>query len=141
MKERILPLAILSALLCLSGVFCQPGNCKTQKKITKKQTAPARKNASSQNAAEIKEGIALYKAHDCAACHNINGQGCKDGLPLDHVGSTRSEKFLMDHLKDPELHVSKNPKAFGGDPVNLMPAPDLEVRQIKPLIKYLRSLK
>ena len=138
--NRIVILLLLLFFWSGSTVSVDCKNAKPSTKPASKATAHKQSSAGG-SAEEIRTGKNLYKVHDCASCHSINGEGCKDGMPLDHVGSKRSEKFLYDQLSDPETHVSKNPKAFGGDPVNLMPAPDLEPKQIKPLVKYLKTLK
>lgn len=93
------------------------------------------------SAAEIERGKVLYKANECAACHKIAGQGCEEGVSLDQIGKKRSFKFICEHLKDPDDHVSKNKEAFGGDPVNLMPALNLSENEIKLIAKYLQSIK
>lgn len=114
----------------------------TKAKVAAKGASHKGKGSSSQpSAKEISAGKALFKSADCAACHKIDGKGCEDGVSLDGIGSRRSAKFLTEQLKDPEDHVSKNQKAFGGDPTNLMPKPDLEPKEINLIVKYLQSLR
>jgi mono/diheme cytochrome c family protein len=88
----------------------------------------------------VLQGKTLYKMYDCAACHSIRGAGCKEGVPLDGIGSRRSQRFLTEQLQDPEEHVAKNTKAFRGDP-NLMPHPHMDDQEIKLVVKYLMTLR
>jgi hypothetical protein len=83
-------------------------------------------------------GKKLYREHECAACHSLRGAGCKSGVPLDSVGNRRSRKFLVEHLSDPELHVSRHSKEFNGDP-NMMPGQDLDKHEINQIVDYLIS--
>ena len=126
-----------AAVVCSSAALAGE---KTQRKSSAKQ-ANVKSKPKMTPAEEIKQGKVLFKAYDCAACHIIDGKGCTDGIALDHEGTKRSEQFIFDQLKDPEAHVSKNPKAFGGDPVNLMPKTDFEPNELRLICKYLHSLK
>lgn len=114
---------------------------KGGKRQAKPGSKPGVKSHQVGAAAEIERGKVLYKANECAACHKIAGQGCEEGVVLDQIGKKRSFKFICEHLKDPDDHVSKNKEAFGGDPVNLMPALHLTDSEIKLIARYLQSLK
>ncbi len=134
---------LVCLILCQAVLVCSStaqANEKAQKKGTAKK-ASVKSKPKMTSAEEVKEGKVLFKAYDCAACHTIEGKGCTDGIALDHEGAKRSEQFIFDQLKDPEAHVSKNPKAFGGDPVNLMPKTDFEPNELRLICKYLHSLK
>lgn len=138
--RKIISLALLSLLICFSNIASAPLLAKDEHKTSaqKKAGKPKSKLTAAQ---EIKEGKALFGAYDCASCHSIDGKGCADGVSLDHEGTKRTEQFILDQLKDPEAHVSKNPKAFGGDPVNLMPKNEFEPNELRLICKYLYSLK
>ena len=136
---------LLIALCLISPAYCIQANCQNidKGKVGARKTSIRKPNkkSSSSLAAEIKQGLAIYKSNDCAACHTIAGKGCNDGLPLDGVGRRRSLEFLKEHLKNPEEHVTKHAKEFGGDPVNMMTNPNLDQKEISLLSKYLKSLR
>ena len=114
---------------------------KTQPQTKEKQHSVTNaKHAKKASTGSLSQrGQMIYKEYDCASCHSIRGNGCKNGVPLDDVARKRNKQFLVEHLTDPEAHVAKNPKAFQGDP-NMMPVPHLNKREIDYLIAYLQSL-
>lgn len=157
-RIRILKSACFGQVLLLAFISCflsdqkmleaqagESSKAKSTKALNKpsQSKAKASQKGDKSKAAEamIEKGKRLYKANDCAACHKIGKEGCADGVPLDGIGKKRSEKFLTEHLQDPDAHVSKNKAAFGGDPVNLMPALDLDKSEIKLIVQYLKSLQ
>ena len=134
-----LSLTVTLALPLTLAALAQGGG----RDVAKEEPEPVRKHpvALPPTAADIKRGKALYKQYDCAACHRIGKTGCAEGVPLDGTGRKRSAKFIADQLRDPEEHVSRNPKAFGADPINLMPPSNLDEREITFIVRYLQSLR
>ncbi len=104
---------------------------ETQSKVTKR--------SGNRQLLRIRAGQALFRANQCLDCHRVAAQGHKEGVVLDGIGLRRTRKFLQDHLKDPEEHVARNAKAFGGEP-NLMTPPNLNKAEIDDLVAYLMSL-
>lgn len=85
----------------------------------------------------IEYGRALYKAYDCASCHQLEGKGAKEGVALDNL--RRSKSFMIGHMLDPEKHVQKFPKAYNNEP-NLMPSHQLSRDEASALADYLRMV-
>jgi mono/diheme cytochrome c family protein len=88
----------------------------------------------------IKQGKALYAANECSACHQIQGQGCKNGIRLDNLPPTHNRQFILEQLKDPESHVAKNAAAFGVDSSS-MPRPQLTRQESELIADYIHSVQ
>ena len=89
---------------------------------------------------ERKKGRALFRSNGCYDCHSINGEGCTEGVSLSSVGLRRTREFLVEQLRDPEVHVAKNKKAFNFE-ANLMTKPNLSQKEVAAIVSYLQSLK
>jgi nitric oxide reductase subunit C len=78
-------------------------------------------------------GEFLFRKHDCAACHQIQGIGGTAGPDLTHIGAARPEvEWHITHLKDPDSVV----------PGSAMPSfHHLSDEELRQLAEYLTSLK
>jgi cytochrome c2 len=81
--------------------------------------------------ADAEKGQEVYKSHQCAMCHKINGAGGKKGPALDAVGTTRDAAWLEKYLT--------NPKSVIAD--GTMPPAKVSRGELKNLIDYLQALK
>ena len=79
----------------------------------------------------IEAGKKIYQERGCAACHVISGAGGKVGPDLTTIGKTMDSEFLYKWLKNPQ----------GIKPATIMPNQNLTDKELKPLVKYLTSLK
>ena len=77
-------------------------------------------------------GYKVFLAQHCNTCHTLQGSGGEIGPDLTHVGSRRSEEWILQHINDPQSHK----------PDSIMPPfsklPDLEKHE---LAEYLANLK
>ncbi len=95
---------------------------------------------SNNNSAAASRGKMLYRLYQCADCHSINGEGNKEGVSLDKIGTKRTTEFLLEQILDPEKHVEKNSKKFNGDP-NLMPVQEIDKAEARAIVSYLKTLR
>lgn len=79
----------------------------------------------------INAGKKIYQERGCAACHVISGAGGKVGPDLTTIGKTMDSEFLYKWLKNPQAVK----------PATIMPNLNLTDKELKPLVKYLTSLK
>ena len=79
----------------------------------------------------IEAGKKIYQERGCAACHVISGAGGKVGPDLTTIGKTMDSGFLYKWLKNPQAVK----------PATIMPNQNLTDKELKPLVKYLTSLK
>jgi len=79
----------------------------------------------------IEAGKKIYQQRGCAACHVISGAGGKVGPDLTTIGKTMDSEFLYKWLKNPQAVK----------PATIMPNQNLTDKELKPLVKYLTSLK
>ena len=79
----------------------------------------------------IEAGKKIYQERGCAACHVISGAGGKVGPDLTTIGKDRDNEFLYKWLKNPQAVK----------PATIMPNQNLTDKELKPLVKYLTSLK
>ena len=82
-------------------------------------------------AADATKGADVYKTHQCAMCHKVNGAGGKLGPDLSAVGTKRDAKWLEKYLP--------NPKAV--NPKTKMPPAKVTAEELRDLIDYLGTLK
>ncbi len=85
-------------------------------------------------------GKTLYKQHDCARCHSIEGRGGEIGPPLDGIGGHRGREWLIARLLDPKKQMEEFPEVFGGKP-SLMPHQGFSSNTAKLLADYLLTLQ
>ncbi len=80
----------------------------------------------------VARGKALYARHQCMACHRIHGEGATVGPDLSYIADQRPDRqWHLRHLRDPQS-VS---------PGSIMPAFQLNERDLNDLTSYLLSLK
>lgn len=72
----------------------------------------------------------IFQDKGCGNCHVVNGAGTEIGPPLNGVGQRRSEKWMVEHFKDPRSLV----------PDSIMPAYDFKPGEIEALVRYLSAL-
>jgi len=85
-------------------------------------------------------GATLYKQHQCAQCHMIQGKGGELGPALDGIGGYRSNAWIRERLSDPEKQMRDYPAFFGGRP-NIMPHPEISKSHAQLISRYLLTLK
>src|SRR4029453_11762273 len=129
-------MAKLVVAVTTAGALCQeamPQN-RSQAQPSGKQVA---KKSVSRRSTLIQQGKELFSENQCLDCHLLGGKGCADGVALDDVGRRRTAKFIEEQLADPERHVARAAREFGGEP-NLMTAPNLSKPEIDAIVAYLR---
>jgi ubiquinol-cytochrome c reductase cytochrome b subunit len=87
---------------------------------------------SRQLSVEEQKGLKIYVERECAYCHNILGEGGRrTGPDLSNVvRKKRSEKYLVDYIKEPV-------KVFSA---STMPSYALQEEELKCLASFIRSL-
>lgn len=76
------------------------------------------------------DGAILFEKERCIYCHMFKGHGATIGPDLTNVAKRRSDKWLREQIRDPNLHYP-NPR---------MPNHEyLSRKEINDLIEYLRS--
>jgi ubiquinol-cytochrome c reductase cytochrome b subunit len=87
---------------------------------------------SRQLGVEEQKGLKIYVERECAYCHNILGQGGRrTGPDLSNVvRKKRSEKYIMDYIKEPV-------KVFS---TSTMPSYNLKEDELKQLASFIRAL-
>jgi mono/diheme cytochrome c family protein len=93
--------------------------------------APAKRKAPPAAGGEKSEAVAMFKSY-CAQCHNIGTVGKPGGIPLTHIGKTKSAEWLTVQIRHPEQHHTRMP-AF---PPSVIPD-----AKLKTMVNYLESLK
>ncbi|MDX2106918.1 MAG: c-type cytochrome [Candidatus Melainabacteria bacterium] len=131
MHRKILFISIAIILATLPAV-------SSGKKKNKPQINSQIKSKS--NSAAASRGKRLYRLYQCADCHSINGEGNKEGVSLDRIGTKRTSEFLLAQILDPEKHVEKNSKKFNDEP-NLMPAQEIDKAEARAIVSYLKTLR
>ncbi|HXX57592.1 MAG TPA: cytochrome c [Thermodesulfovibrionales bacterium] len=76
------------------------------------------------------DGSILFTRERCINCHTFKGKGAAVGPDLTDVTKRRSDEWIRDQIRTPRSH-SPNP--------GMPPHEKLSKRQIKALIKYLKS--
>ncbi len=61
--------------------------------------------ASEQAQGDSEAGMAVYKAHGCAVCHRVRGDGGRMGPDLSNIGAMRSLGHLQEAVRDPNAEV------------------------------------
>jgi cytochrome c oxidase subunit 2 len=80
--------------------------------------------------ADAAKGAEVYKSHQCAMCHKVNGAGGKKGPDLS-AGSSHDRQWLEKYLMNPKSMLPKG----------TMPAAKVTPAELHDLIDYLESLK
>lgn len=80
---------------------------------------------------EAMKGKGIFQKMNCAACHQIHGEGAKVGPDLSYVGDKRDRKWLIAHFKEPSS-LSPN---------SIMPPVTLPESDLAALTSYMLSLK
>jgi nitric oxide reductase subunit C len=75
-------------------------------------------------------GFSLWRAHDCAGCHTLGGQGGAYAPDLTRIYSARGEAYLREFLI--------NPGAFHPDAIRLMPRLDLTSAETGDVLAFLK---
>ena len=81
-------------------------------------------------AADAAKGMEVYKSHQCAMCHKVNGAGGKKGPDLS-AGSEHDRPWLEKYLMNPKSMLPKG----------TMPPAKVTTAELHDLIDYLESLK
>jgi nitric oxide reductase subunit C len=81
--------------------------------------------------ADAAKGAAVYKTHQCAMCHKVNGMGGKKGPDLSVVGAARDARWLEKYLVNPKAMIPKG----------TMPPAKVTPAELRDLIDYLATLK
>ena len=76
------------------------------------------------------QGRTLVQQRGCIGCHVVEGQGGTMGPPLDGVSDRRSEAFVLQQLRNPQVN----------DPASLMPNLRLDPAVIESIWVYLQTL-
>jgi ubiquinol-cytochrome c reductase cytochrome b subunit len=76
------------------------------------------------------EGALIYQAHQCGACHQVNGAGMKIGPPLDGLAQRRTREWVERHFVEPQAL----------SPGTIMPAYRFPARDLERITTYLMSL-
>jgi mono/diheme cytochrome c family protein len=136
-------LLMLSVLSAATAVIAKDASSPSREKLkstsstqkSKAQKSKPLKSKSQKAALKANEpGLALIKAYQCLDCHTLNGQGAKDGLPLDQLKLPR--RLVVDHMLDPEASVERNPFPFNSEP-NMMPSHQLSRAEAEAIARYL----
>ena len=93
---------------------------------------------------KLPEGLKLFRADNCIACHRINGIGGTVGPNLSHVGKTKSLSWIETQIIDPKLHFTYGiPTTINGHTyLVIMPRlKSIPASQLNTIAKYLESLK
>ena len=81
--------------------------------------------------ADAAKGAEVYKTHQCAMCHKVNGSGGKKGPDLSAVGTTRDAQWLEKYLVNPKSMIPKG----------TMPPAKVTPAELHDLIDHLEMLK
>jgi cbb3-type cytochrome oxidase cytochrome c subunit len=49
------------------------------------------------------EGALLYQKSQCGSCHSVNGVGVKLGPPLNGLKQRRTQQWVEDHFRNPQV--------------------------------------
>lgn len=122
--------AVIGALAVFGAQCVGAGMAAGQKP---KKPAPRKPAAAAPTAQVIAQGIKVYNANNCAACHKINGKGGAIGPDLTSVGAARDAKYLRVHIEDPKKHT----------PGSSMPAfkDQIKGKDMDAIVAYMSSLK
>jgi mono/diheme cytochrome c family protein len=93
---------------------------------------------------KIPEGLKLFRADNCIACHTINGVGGKVGPNLSHIGKTKSLSWIETQIVDPKVHFTYGvPTNINGHTyLVIMPTLNkISSSQLGIIARYLESLK
>ena len=80
--------------------------------------------------ADAAKGVEVYKSHQCAMCHKVDGVGGKKGPDLS-AGSENDRQWLEKYLMNPKSMLPKG----------TMPPAKVTQAELHDLIDYLESLK
>ena len=81
--------------------------------------------------ADAAKGAEVYKMHQCAMCHKVNGSGGKKGPDLSAVGTARDAQWLEKYLLDPKSMMPKGS----------MPPAKVTTAELHDLCDHLETLK
>ena len=81
--------------------------------------------------ADAAKGAEVYKTHQCAMCHKVNGVGGKKGPDLSEVGTARDAQWLEKYLLNPKSLIPKG----------TMPPAKVTPAELRDLVDYLETLK
>lgn len=77
------------------------------------------------------QGAMLYQAHQCGACHRVNGVGMQLGPPLNGLSRRRTKSWVERHFREPQAM----------SPGTSMPAYPFTPREMDAMLAYLFSLE
>jgi cytochrome c2 len=80
--------------------------------------------------ADAAKGADVYKTHQCAMCHKVNGSGGKKGPDLSGVGTARDAQWLEKYLVNPKSMIPKG----------TMPPAKVTPAELRDLVDYLGTL-
>ena len=88
---------------------------------------------STANASSIERGVELYEELNCAACHELDGEGTAKGPHLTNIGERLNPPLLKAVLLNPENYYPE---------LSIMPSyKQLSEDDLDSLIEYLSSIK
>jgi mono/diheme cytochrome c family protein len=80
--------------------------------------------------ATIAKGKSAFEHRSCVACHKLEEKDGGQAPNLTFIGSVRSQKYIIEHLKNPRAHT----------PGSIMPTYWMSDSEIRSIAKYLTSL-
>lgn len=84
------------------------------------------------------KGKALFKSHNCSACHTINAAGGCLAPPLDGIAKRRNNAFITARITDNQAAVKRFQELYGQ--TELMPHPRVKEVEARQIAAYLLSL-
>jgi len=78
----------------------------------------------------VVDGAIVYQAQQCGMCHILNGVGVEVGPVLNGVASRHRKAWIEEQIRSPKRHF----------PDSMMPAANLNPRDMEALVTYLTSL-
>jgi len=75
-------------------------------------------------------GALIYQQNQCSSCHKVNGAGEQQGPSLNGLAQRRTTKWMIDHLRNPQIFNSKS----------IMPAYDFPKVEMDAIVAYLNAL-
>ena len=79
---------------------------------------------------KVLEGAMIYQQQQCGMCHIVNGVGVQLGPILNGVADRRTKQWMEVQIRSPKRHSAET----------MMPAYDLNPRDLEGLIEYLTAL-
>jgi hypothetical protein len=87
------------------------------------------------------QGSALFRTERCTACHRAMNNGTNMGLSLDGIGSSRTQEWIYNFLRDPEATYGSTTIDHGYPPKEAADVASLPPDTLRAIATFLSELK